>query len=120
MQDGDHSDHGLYYSQSFVALTLSRKAMHVLNERGRRDRLPRAIQRLQGIIPPSHLIREGRGLSKATTVESAVDYIVALQQQLVQLAKGSTGESQTAVNVSTPLQQEEKQSSTMRRSTDVV
>lgn len=120
MQDGDHLEHGLCYSQSFVARTLSRKATHLLTERDRRDRLSRAIQRLQEIIPPSHLIGEGRGPSKATRVESAVNHMVAFQQQLVELAMGNAGESQTVVNVSAPLQQQEKQSPTVRRSTDEV
>lgn len=93
IREGKHSDHGLEYSEAFVAVTVSRSAKHAAEERIRRDRLSRAIETLQSIIPSLNSVTErDKTSTKATTVERAIKYIISLKQELEQLKKETRSE----------------------------
>lgn len=86
--EGKYSDHGLKYSESFVAVTVSRSAKHATEERTRRNRLSGAIETLQSIIPSLNGVTEReRAVTRAITVERAIEYINMLKQELEQLRK---------------------------------
>jgi len=93
IREGKHFDHGLEYSESFVAVTFSRSAKHAAEERIRRDRLSRAIETLQSVIPSLNGVTErDKTTTKATTVERAIEYIISLKQELEKLRKDTRSE----------------------------
>ncbi|KAK5202377.1 hypothetical protein LTR41_011871 [Exophiala xenobiotica] len=97
IKEGSHSHHGLNYPESFLADTFSRQRTHVIDERNRRNRLTRAIQTLQGLIPETDAVgQQKKGPCKAITVARAIDYIIALQRQVDQLRKASSATAQGA------------------------
>ncbi|KAL2394656.1 hypothetical protein ABEF92_004214 [Exophiala dermatitidis] len=97
IKEGSHSHHGLNYPDSFLADTFSKQRAHMIDERNRRNRLSRAIQTLQGLMPQMDAVgKQKKGPCKAITVERAIDYIIALQREVERLRKASSATTQDA------------------------
>lgn len=91
IRERSHSEHGLNYSNSFVAITVSKNTAHVLDEWNRRRCLSRATEGLQRMVPQICLaIERGRSPSKATIIERVIGYINTLHRELDRLLKEET------------------------------
>ncbi|KAH7384176.1 hypothetical protein DE146DRAFT_668025 [Phaeosphaeria sp. MPI-PUGE-AT-0046c] len=74
------------YPPSLATNLTSKRTSHKIAEQGRRDRIIMALQEMETLLPSKqklslHLVG-GPPSSKASTVESAIEYIKELQQQI--------------------------------------
>jgi hypothetical protein len=75
--EGTHSQLGLSYPKELSSGIESRRTSHKVAEQARRSRINNAIDQLGTMLPG-----ETDGISKAITVEKAIDYIKNLEDQL--------------------------------------
>ena len=76
--EGTHNQLGLSYPKELSSGIESRRTSHKVAEQARRSRINNAIDQLGTMLPG-----ETDGISKAITVEKAIDYIKNLEEQLV-------------------------------------
>lgn len=83
---------GVSYPTSLSTNLTSKRTSHKIAEQGRRDRINTALQEMQALLPspqlgakesksPECMTAQQSNNSKAAKVESAIDYIKALQKQ---------------------------------------
>jgi flagellin-like hook-associated protein FlgL len=75
--EGNHSSLGLNYPKELSSGIESRRTSHKVAEQARRSRINNAIDQLGTMLPG-----ENDGISKAITVEKAIEYIKTLEDQL--------------------------------------
>lgn len=75
--EGNHNQLGLSYPKELSSGIESRRTSHKVAEQARRSRINNAIDQLGTLLPG-----ETEGISKAITVEKAIDYIKTLEEQL--------------------------------------
>ena len=75
--EGNHSQLGLSYPKELSSGIESRRTSHKVAEQARRSRINNAIDQLGAMLPG-----ETDGISKAITVEKAIEYIKTLEEQL--------------------------------------
>lgn len=93
---------GVSYPETLSTNLTSKRTSHKIAEQGRRNRINTALQEIASLLPPFALQANGQGglsgqvspnmmmsgtaaqqsNSKAATVESAIEYIKSLQQEL--------------------------------------
>jgi hypothetical protein len=78
--EGTHSQLGLSYPKELSSGIESRRTSHKVAEQARRSRINNAIDHLGTMLPG-----ETDGISKAITVEKAIDYIKNLEEQLAKV-----------------------------------
>ena len=78
--EGNHNQLGLSYPKELSSGIESRRTSHKVAEQARRSRINNAIDQLGAMLPG-----ETDGISKAITVEKAIDYIKSLEEQLVKV-----------------------------------
>jgi hypothetical protein len=78
--EGNHSQLGLSYPKELSNGIESRRTSHKVAEQARRSRINNAIDQLGTMLPG-----ETDGISKAITVEKAIDYIKSLEEQLAKV-----------------------------------
>lgn len=79
--EGKHNELGLSYPEHLSANLTSKKTNHKLAEQGRRNRMNTAVNDLAKLVLPEGASSSST-TSKAHTVESAIDYIRSLKQEL--------------------------------------
>ncbi|KAI5795693.1 hypothetical protein EDC01DRAFT_629619 [Geopyxis carbonaria] len=89
--EGNHSHLGLQYPEHLSTNLTSKRTSHKIAEQGRRNRINTALAEMATLLPPSvgSAGSDGGGsaaareqTSKASTVESAIDYIKQLKAEL--------------------------------------
>lgn len=109
--DGTNSQFGLHYPDHLVKGVISKRKSHSAAERGRRDRMKNALQRMSELLPQKGHVsgeddeipignsageatndtdaRQGsvgsQATCKASIVEMAIDYIQSLQKEVLEL-----------------------------------
>ncbi|KAF2221355.1 hypothetical protein BDZ85DRAFT_170477, partial [Elsinoe ampelina] len=102
---------GVSYPESLSSGLTSKRTSHKIAEQGRRNRINEALKEMQSLLPPPAVRKKAKGSpnpstngkasnpastaaaeakaanSKAATVESAIVYIKALQQERVSMAE---------------------------------
>jgi hypothetical protein len=106
LEKGNHSQLGLSYPDQVLANLISKRTCHTVAERNRRKRLTNALQEMAVLLSQgsygdwaghnsSTNSSAGSQMTKAGTVELAIEYIKILRKELVE-KKSTGGEMPTA------------------------
>ncbi|KNG82160.1 putative HLH transcription factor (PalcA) [Aspergillus nomiae NRRL 13137] len=96
---------GVSYPEALAENLSSKRTNHKLAEQGRRNRINNALKEIEALIPAGEKEKEkpsNQQISKASTVEMAIDYIKALKKELeetkgkLKAAEARLGEKETS------------------------